>query len=192
MALGARQINIKSKIASRLSPARYLRHNLGLKAPQGFGWITDPRRALYSRVYTRVTFKPSDIARLIMKRMSSVSSPPSRRRGGSRTRGLIESIPGGKSLSKRIYGGQGRPRRRSTRSPGGSGKGRGRPKSASRKTERGEGGFRVQPGLNSSQKVKKAWRVRKRKYGPSGRGSARSFKRAGRTMRGQRRRGYSR
>jgi len=32
-----------------------LRHNLGLKAPRGWGWITNPKRAAYNRVYNRTT-----------------------------------------------------------------------------------------------------------------------------------------
>lgn len=32
-----------------------IRHNLGLKAPRGFGWITNPKRALYNRIYNRTS-----------------------------------------------------------------------------------------------------------------------------------------
>ena len=34
---------------------RYVRHNLGLKAPRGWGWVTNPRKAAYNRVYNRTT-----------------------------------------------------------------------------------------------------------------------------------------
>lgn len=34
---------------------RYIRQNLGLKAPRGWGWLTNPRRAAYNRVYNRTT-----------------------------------------------------------------------------------------------------------------------------------------
>jgi len=37
-------------IAARTSPARFVRHSLGLKAPRGLGVLTNPRKALYSRV----------------------------------------------------------------------------------------------------------------------------------------------
>ena len=53
---GLRIPSIKKRIASRLSVKRYIRHNLGLKAPRGWGWITNPRRALYNRIYRRTTF----------------------------------------------------------------------------------------------------------------------------------------
>jgi hypothetical protein len=37
-------------LAARTSWRRVLRHNLGLKAPRGFGWITNPRKAAYNRI----------------------------------------------------------------------------------------------------------------------------------------------
>jgi len=52
---GLRIPSLRKRIAARLSVKRYLRHNLGLKAPRGFGWITNPRRALYNRIYYRTT-----------------------------------------------------------------------------------------------------------------------------------------
>jgi len=48
-------------IAARLSPARFIRHSLGLKAPRGFGWVTNPKKALYNRVYNRLTFSIFDL-----------------------------------------------------------------------------------------------------------------------------------
>ena len=32
-----------------------MRNSLGLKAPRGFGWFTNPRRAAYNRIYNRTT-----------------------------------------------------------------------------------------------------------------------------------------
>lgn len=55
MKLRFRMPSLKKKLAARMSVKRYLRHSLGLKAPRGWGWITNPRRALYNRVYTRTT-----------------------------------------------------------------------------------------------------------------------------------------
>ena len=34
---------------------RVVRHNLGVKAPRGWGWLTDPKRAAYNRIYNRTT-----------------------------------------------------------------------------------------------------------------------------------------
>ncbi len=55
MKTGFRIPSIKKRIAARTSVKRYLRQSMGLKAPKGWGWITDPRRAAYNRVYSRVT-----------------------------------------------------------------------------------------------------------------------------------------
>jgi hypothetical protein len=56
MKFGMRKPSLKKMISARTSPARFVRHNLGLKAPRGLGWLTDPKRAIYNRVYTRTTF----------------------------------------------------------------------------------------------------------------------------------------
>lgn len=42
-------------IAARISPKRFIRHNLGIKAPRGWGWLTNPKKALYNRIYNRTT-----------------------------------------------------------------------------------------------------------------------------------------
>jgi len=56
MKFGVRRPSIKRSIAARTSLKRVLRHNLGMKAPKGLGVVTDPKRAIYNRVYTRTTF----------------------------------------------------------------------------------------------------------------------------------------
>ena len=56
MKIGMRRPSPRKMLAARASPARFLRHRLGLKAPRGYGWLTNPRRALYNRVYYRTTF----------------------------------------------------------------------------------------------------------------------------------------
>lgn len=55
MGLGFRIPSITKRIAVRLSIKRHIRHSLGLKAPREMGWITDPKRALYNRIYSRTT-----------------------------------------------------------------------------------------------------------------------------------------
>lgn len=55
MKFGIRKPSVKRSLAARTSVTRMVRHNLGLKAPRGMGWITDPRRASYNRVYDRTT-----------------------------------------------------------------------------------------------------------------------------------------
>lgn len=61
MKIGMRKPSLKRMLAARTSPARFVRHNLGLKAPRGWGWLTNPRRAAYNRIYTRTTFSIWDL-----------------------------------------------------------------------------------------------------------------------------------
>lgn len=55
MKFGIRKPSIKKRIAARTSPKRYVRHTLGFKAPRGMGWLTNPKKAAYNRVYNRTT-----------------------------------------------------------------------------------------------------------------------------------------
>jgi len=52
---GFRVPSLKKRISARTSLKRYVRHSLGLKAPRGWGWLTNPRKAAYNRVYNRTT-----------------------------------------------------------------------------------------------------------------------------------------
>lgn len=61
MKIGIRKPSLKKMIAARTSPGRFIRHNLGFKAPRGWGWLTNPRRAAYNRVYSRVTVSLWDL-----------------------------------------------------------------------------------------------------------------------------------
>lgn len=53
---GMRKPSLKKSLAARTSVKRALRHNVGLKAPRGWGWLTNPKRAAYNRSYSRSTF----------------------------------------------------------------------------------------------------------------------------------------
>ena len=55
MKVGFRIPSLKKRIAARTSWKRYASQSLGLKAPRGYGWITNPKKALYNRVYYRTT-----------------------------------------------------------------------------------------------------------------------------------------
>ena len=55
MRFGFRIPSLKKRIGARTSPRRFIRHNLGIKAPRGLGWITNPKKAAYNRVYNRTT-----------------------------------------------------------------------------------------------------------------------------------------
>ena len=52
---GFRVPSLRKRLSARTSLKRYVRNNLGLKAPRGWGWLTNPRKAAYNRVYSRTT-----------------------------------------------------------------------------------------------------------------------------------------
>ena len=66
---GMRKPSIRKSIAARTSVKRYIRHSLGVKAPRGWGWITNPKKALYNKVYRKTTFSIFDI-------LSSLNNKP--------------------------------------------------------------------------------------------------------------------
>jgi hypothetical protein len=73
MKIGFRTPSFNKSIAARTSLKRIIRHRIGLKAPKGFGWFTNPEKALYNRIYNRTSFsifkflKLNDISSLLVK-----------------------------------------------------------------------------------------------------------------------------
>lgn len=67
MKFGLRRPSIRKSIAARTSPRRFLRHNLGLKAPRGLGWLTNPQRAARNRIYSRTTFSLWSLLRRLFR-----------------------------------------------------------------------------------------------------------------------------
>ena len=55
MKFGFRTPSLNKRIAARTSVKRAVQNSLGLKAPRGYGWITNPKKAAYNRVYSRTT-----------------------------------------------------------------------------------------------------------------------------------------
>jgi len=61
-----RKPSLKKSIAARTSVRRAFKNSLGLKAPRGYGWITNPKKAAYNRVYNRATISiPALIGKLL-------------------------------------------------------------------------------------------------------------------------------
>jgi len=56
MKFGFRIPSLTKRIAARTSVKRVIRHNRGFKAPRGWGWITDPKKALYNKVYNKTSW----------------------------------------------------------------------------------------------------------------------------------------
>ena len=55
MKIGFRIPSLTKRIAARTSVKRMIRQNLGMKAPAGYGWITNPRKFMYNKVYNKTT-----------------------------------------------------------------------------------------------------------------------------------------
>ena len=71
MKFGFRKPSWRKRVAARTSFKRYVRHSLGLKAPRGWGWLTNPKRAAYNRIYSRTTFGLNDLLRPRRRRAST-------------------------------------------------------------------------------------------------------------------------
>jgi hypothetical protein len=71
MKFGIRKPSLRKVIAARTSPARLVRQSLGLKAPSGYGWLTNPKRAAYNRIYNRTTVSAWGILGKLLRGMLS-------------------------------------------------------------------------------------------------------------------------
>jgi hypothetical protein len=52
---GFRVPSLKKRLSARTSLKWYVRNSLSLKAPRGWGWLTNPRKAAYNKVYNWTT-----------------------------------------------------------------------------------------------------------------------------------------
>jgi hypothetical protein len=64
MKFGMRTPSLKKRISARTSIKRQIVHRAGLKMPRGYGWLRNPKKYAYNKVYNRTTF---DIFKLIKK-----------------------------------------------------------------------------------------------------------------------------
>ncbi len=55
MKFGLRIPSITKRIAARTSVKKIVQNELGLKAPRGYGWITNPKKFVYNKVYNKTT-----------------------------------------------------------------------------------------------------------------------------------------
>lgn len=69
MKFGVRKPSLRKSFAARTSVKRMVRHSLGLKAPRGYGWLTNPKKAAYNRVYSRTSVSFWSVLAAILKGM---------------------------------------------------------------------------------------------------------------------------
>lgn len=53
MKFGIRTPSLTKRIAARTSIKRQVVHRAGLKMPRGWGWLRDPKKYAYNKVYNR-------------------------------------------------------------------------------------------------------------------------------------------
>lgn len=64
MKFGMRKPNLKKRISAKTSLKRQVIHRTGLKMPRGKGWIRNPKKYAYNKVYNKTTF---DIFKILKK-----------------------------------------------------------------------------------------------------------------------------
>ena len=55
MKFGFRVPSLTKRIAARTSVKRMVQNQLGLKAPRGYGWLTNPKKYAYNKVYNKTS-----------------------------------------------------------------------------------------------------------------------------------------
>jgi len=64
MKFGIRKPSMKKRVSARISPKRQIVHRAGIKMPRGKGWVRNPKKYAYNKVYRRTSF---DIFKLLKK-----------------------------------------------------------------------------------------------------------------------------
>lgn len=64
MKFGIRVPSLKKRISARTSVKRQVVHRAGVKMPKGYGWLRDPKKYAYNKVYNKTSF---DIFKLLKK-----------------------------------------------------------------------------------------------------------------------------
>lgn len=67
MKIGMRKPSLKKRIAARTSLKRQIVHRGGLKMPRGYGWVRNPKKYTYNKVYNRTTFDVFKTLRKLFK-----------------------------------------------------------------------------------------------------------------------------
>jgi hypothetical protein len=80
MKIGFRKPSIRKSWAARTSSKQIIKNALGLKAPRGLGWLTNPKKAAYNRVYNRTTISWEKIFGSILSMLFFTGNGKRRRR----------------------------------------------------------------------------------------------------------------
>jgi len=98
MKFGFRMPSLKKRIAARTSFKRVIRHSMGIKAPRGMGFLTNPKKALYNKVYNKTTFglgsafKYKSSNKIPSVNSSATSKPTPSKKGSLKSLGIVVLI----------------------------------------------------------------------------------------------------
>lgn len=67
MKFGFRTPSLTKRIAARTSIKRQIVHRAGLKMPRGWGWLRDPKKYAYNKVYNRTSFDIFKVLKKLLK-----------------------------------------------------------------------------------------------------------------------------
>ncbi len=64
MKFGIRKPSLNKRVSARTSLKRQTVHRAGLKMPRGYGWVRNPKKYAYNKVYNKTSF---DIFKILKK-----------------------------------------------------------------------------------------------------------------------------
>lgn len=67
MKYGMRKPSLRGRVKARTSIKRQIVHRAGIKMPKGYGWVRDPKKYAYNKVYTRTSFDIFSLLKKIFK-----------------------------------------------------------------------------------------------------------------------------
>lgn len=67
MKIGMRKPSLKKRIRARTSLKRQLAHRAGLKMPRGYGWVRNPKKYIYNKVYNKTSFDAFKLLKKLLK-----------------------------------------------------------------------------------------------------------------------------
>ncbi|MGH4036939.1 MAG: hypothetical protein ACRQFF_03725 [Sphaerochaeta sp.] len=67
MKIGMRKPSLKKSFRARTSLKRNVVHRAGIKMPRGYGWVRNPKKYMYNKVYHRTTFSIFKVIKKLLK-----------------------------------------------------------------------------------------------------------------------------
>lgn len=67
MKFGMRKPSLKRRISAKTSIKRQVVHRAGLKMPRGKGYLRNPKKYVYNKVYNKTSFSIFDLLKKLFK-----------------------------------------------------------------------------------------------------------------------------